>query len=67
MSRFKNETLSIRTTAEIKDLPCQTVGRERRSVASIIEAPVVNYARRHGLSQTAAAISETSRRKAQKK
>jgi hypothetical protein len=36
MPRFKNETLSIRTTAEIKDLR-HAAGREQRSVASMIE------------------------------
>ncbi len=48
MPRNKNETLSIRTTAEIKDLLRQAAEYERRSVASIIEALVVNYAKRHG-------------------
>jgi len=64
MPRFKNETLSIRTTAEIKDLLRQAAGCEQRSVAAMIEALVVDYAKRHGL---AAAITEPSRRKAQKK
>jgi len=48
MSRFKNETLSIRTTTEIKDLLRQAAGHERRSVASMIEVLEVNYAKQHG-------------------
>jgi len=54
MSRHKNETLSIRATAEIKDLLCQAAGRERRSVASMIEALVLAYAKRQGLKPMAA-------------
>lgn len=49
MPRFKNETLSIRTTAEVKDLLRQAAERERRSVASMVEALVVAYAKRHRL------------------
>lgn len=49
MPRFKNETLSIRTTAEIKDLLRQAAARERRSVASMIEVLALDYARAHGI------------------
>lgn len=49
MPRFKNETLSIRTTAEIKDLLRQAAARERRSVASMIEVLALDYARVHGI------------------
>lgn len=37
MSRLKDETLSIRTSAEIKQLLRLAADRERRSVASMIE------------------------------
>lgn len=49
MARLKDETLSIRTSADIKQLLRLAAGRERRSVASMIEILVVNYAKTHGL------------------
>lgn len=49
MSRLKDETLSIRTSAEIKQLLRLAADRERRSVASMIEILVLEYARGHDL------------------
>ncbi|HJV67934.1 hypothetical protein [Ideonella sp.] len=49
MSRLKDETLSIRTSVEIKQLLRLAAERERRSVASMIEILVLQYARQHGL------------------
>lgn len=49
MSRLKNETLSIRTSAEIKHLLRMAADRERRSVASMIEILILEYARSHDL------------------
>jgi hypothetical protein len=49
MSRIKDETLSIRTSAEIKQLLRVAAARERRSVASMIEILVLEYARTHNL------------------
>lgn len=49
MSRLKDETLSIRTSAEIKQLLRLAADRERRSVASMIEILVLEYARVHEL------------------
>lgn len=49
MSRMKDETLSIRTSAEIKQLLRKAAERERRSVASMIEILVLEYARSHEL------------------
>ncbi|QLP98920.1 MAG: hypothetical protein HZY78_03320 [Burkholderiaceae bacterium] len=49
MSRLKDETLSIRTSAEIKQLLRLAADRERRSVASMIEILVLEYARTHDL------------------
>lgn len=46
MSRQKNETLTIRTTAEIKDLLRQAADREHRSLASMIEVLVMEYVRK---------------------
>jgi hypothetical protein len=63
MPRNKNKTLSIRTTAEIKDLLRQAAERERRSVTAMIEALVVNYVQRHGLKRTAAvSIRKTNKK-----
>lgn len=49
MSRLKDETLSIRTSAPIKELLRSAAEREHRSVASMIEILVLEYARAHGL------------------
>lgn len=49
MSRLKDETVSIRTSAEIKQLLRLAAERERRSVASMVEILVLEYARQHGL------------------
>lgn len=49
MSRLKAETLSIRTTDQIKQLLRLAAERERRSVASMVEILVLEYARKHDL------------------
>lgn len=49
MSRLKDETLSIRTSPDIKQLLRMAAERERRSVASMIEILVLEYAREHDL------------------
>jgi uncharacterized protein (DUF1778 family) len=49
MSRLKDETLSIRTSTEIKQLLRLAADRERRSVASMVEILVLEYARSHDL------------------
>lgn len=49
MSRQKAETLSIRTSTEIKQLLRLAAEHERRSVASMVEILVLEYARQHGL------------------
>jgi len=53
MSRNKCETLSIRTTAEIKDLIRQAADREHRSVASMMEVLVLTHAAQCGLKASA--------------
>lgn len=50
MKSTKDETLSIRTSAEIKQLVRQAAEREHRSIASMIEVLVLSYAQQHGLS-----------------
>ncbi|EGX6952351.1 hypothetical protein JFQ84_000453 [Aeromonas hydrophila] len=49
MSRLKAETLSIRTTSDIKQFLRLAAERERRSVASMVEILVLEYARAHDL------------------
>lgn len=49
MPRIKDEILSIRTTSEVKHLLRLAADRERRSVASMIEVMVLDYAQRHKL------------------
>ncbi|MER1939339.1 hypothetical protein ABS755_01310 [Castellaniella sp. FW104-16D08] len=49
MSRRKDETLSIRTSADIKHLLRMAAERERRSVASMVEVLVLEYAKQHSL------------------
>ena len=50
MPRQKNETLTLRTTPDIKDLLKQAADQEHRSLASMIEVLVLDYAKRHKLS-----------------
>lgn len=49
MSRLKGETLSIRTSSEVKQLLRMAAERERRSIASMIEVLIVAYAQQNEL------------------
>lgn len=49
MPRLKDETLSIRTSSEVKQLLKAAAEREHRSVASMLEVLILAYAREHGL------------------
>lgn len=49
MSRLKDETLSIRTSAEVKQLLKLAAERERRSLASMLEVLILDYADRNRL------------------
>jgi len=49
MKRPKDETLSIRTSADIKQLLRMAAERERRSIASMMEVLILKYAQEHGL------------------
>lgn len=51
MSRLKDETLSIPTSAETKQLLGMAVERERRSLALMLEIPVLECPRAHVLKQ----------------
>ena len=49
MMRIKAETISIRTTSEIKEILRLAAERERRSVASMIEVLILQYASSNGI------------------
>jgi hypothetical protein len=49
MPRLKGETLSIRTSPDIKELLRLAAQREHRSAASMVEVLVLEYARKHDL------------------
>lgn len=49
MPRLKDETLSIRTSSEVKELLRMAAEGQRRSVASMVEILVLEYARAHDL------------------
>jgi uncharacterized protein (DUF1778 family) len=49
MKHLKDETLSIRTSADVKELLRKAAERERRSIASMIEVLILAYADQHGL------------------
>ena len=61
MSLLKDETLSIRTSLEIKQLVRMAAERERRSVSSMIEILVLDYARQHNLQLTSSAMAKTKK------
>lgn len=63
MKRTKDETLSIRTSADIKQLLRLAAEREHRSVASMIEVLVLDYAQEHGLKAAAEAPMNAGERK----
>ncbi len=58
MKRPKDETLSIRTSADIKQLLKLAAEREHRSVASMVEVLVLTYAEQHALTSTASLGSD---------
>lgn len=49
MPRIKDETLSIRTSSEVKQLLKAAAEREHRSVASMLEVLILTYAKQHNL------------------
>lgn len=54
MKPAKDETLSIRTSADIKQLLRMAAEKEHRSIASMMEVLILNYAQQHGLKTDAA-------------
>lgn len=49
MKRLKDETVSIRTSADVKRLLRIAAEREHRSIASMMEVLILGYAQKHGL------------------
>ena len=49
MKRPKDETLSIRTSADIKQLLRMAAEKEHRSIASMVEVLILNYAQQNGM------------------
>jgi hypothetical protein len=49
MKQLKDETISIRTSAGIKSALKIAAEREHRSIASMIEVLVIEYAQKNGL------------------
>jgi uncharacterized protein (DUF1778 family) len=49
MKHPKDETLSIRTSAEIKQLLRMAADHEHRSVTSMVEVLILAYAKQHDL------------------
>jgi uncharacterized protein (DUF1778 family) len=58
MKRPKDETLSIRTSADIKLLLKMAAEREHRSIASMVEVLILAYAQQHGLNAEPASESK---------
>ncbi|TFY85583.1 hypothetical protein DYL61_29350 [Pseudomonas nabeulensis] len=63
MKRPKDETLSIRTSRDIKQLLRIAAERERRSIASMIEVLILKYAQEQGLQAEAPLEEETKKGK----
>lgn len=49
MKRPKEETLSIRTSTDIKQLLRMAAEREHRSISSMMEVLILTYAKQHDL------------------
>lgn len=63
MRRLKDETLSIRTSADVKQLLRMAAERERRSIASMVEVLILTYAQQHGLEANAIPADESKNNK----
>ena len=63
MKRPKDETLSIRTSSDIKQLLRIAAERERRSISSMVEVLVLKYAQEQGLQAEETSAEETKKGK----
>ena len=63
MKQPKDETLSIRTSANIKTMLREAADREHRSIASMVEVLVMDYAHKHGIQPTQSVATATKKNK----
>ena len=63
MKQLKDETLSIRTSGNVKQLLKLAAEREHRSVASMVEVLVLAYAQEHDLNAVGAPVEDVMRQK----
>jgi len=63
MKRPKDETVSIRTSADIKQLLRMAAEKEHRSIASMMEVLILNYAQEHGLKADAQPVDVAKKKK----
>lgn len=61
MARGKDESLSFRTSKEIKQLLIAAAEKEHRSQASMIEFMILEYAKRNGIQSQLKASSNRRR------
>lgn len=61
MKHLKDETLSIRTSADIKRLLRMAAQNEHRSLASMVEVLILNHARKLGLTADGPQTDETKK------
>lgn len=64
MKQPKDETISIRTSAAIKSTLKIAAEREHRSLASMIEVLVLDYAQKNGLQTSVSRTTVTKKSKA---
>jgi len=64
MKQLKDETISIRTSANIKSVLKLAAELEHRSIASMIEVLVLDYANKNGLQSTITTTTASKKTKA---
>jgi uncharacterized protein (DUF1778 family) len=63
MKHLKDETLSIRTSSDVKQLLRIAAKRERRSIASMLEVLILKYAQEQGLQADLPSADESKKGK----
>jgi uncharacterized protein (DUF1778 family) len=63
MKQPKDETLSIRTSTGIKTMLREAANREHRSIASMVEVLVMDYAQKHGIQPVQSVATATKKNK----
>lgn len=65
MPRLKTQVLSLRTTEEVKNLLRASASKEHRSLSSMLEHVVYDYAERHALLTPVKSNETNPKKKAQ--